>query len=122
MADLQAVRDAVRPATRLVWVETPSHPLLKLADLSGIAAIARQAKAISICDGTFATPVLQRPLDYGIDMVTHSTTKYIGGHSDVVGGALITRFDNYLFERARKSRRVGCAGPSPCDRWLTLLA
>ena len=120
IADLQAVRDAVRPATRLVWVETPSNPLLKIADLSGIAAIARQAKAISICDGTFATPVLQRPLDYGIDMVTHSTTKYIGGHSDVVGGALITRFDNYLFERARKSQQFGGAAPSPFDCWLTL--
>ena len=120
MADLQAVRDAVRPATRLVWVETPSNPLLKIADLSGIATIARQARAISICDGTFATPVLQRPLDCGIDMVTHSTTKYIGGHSDVVGGALITRFDNYLFERARKSQHFGGATPSPFDCWLTL--
>jgi cystathionine gamma-synthase len=120
MANLQAVRDAVRPTTRLVWVETPSNPLLKIADLTGIAAIARQAKAISICDGTFATPVLQRPLDCGIDMVTHSTTKYIGGHSDVVGGALITRFDNYLFERARKSQQFGGAAPSPFDCWLTL--
>jgi cystathionine gamma-synthase len=120
MADLQAVRDAVRPATRLVWVETPSNPLLKIANLAGIAAIARQAKAISICDGTFATPVLQRPLDCGIDMVAHSTTKYIGGHSDVVGGALITRFDNYLFERARKSQQFGGAAPSPFDCWLTL--
>jgi cystathionine gamma-synthase len=120
MANLEAVRDAVRPATRLVWVETPSNPLLKIADLRGIAAIARQAKAISICDGTFATPVLQRPLDCGIDMVAHSTTKYIGGHSDVVGGALITRFDNYLFERARKSQQFGGAAPSPFDCWLTL--
>jgi cystathionine gamma-synthase len=120
MANLDAVRDAIRPATRLVWVETPSNPLLKIADLTGIAAIARQAKAISICDGTFATPVLQRPLDCGIDMVTHSTTKYIGGHSDVVGGALITRFDSYLFERARKSQQFGGAAPSPFDCWLTL--
>ena len=120
MSDLEAVRGAVRAATRLVWVETPSNPLLKIADLSEIAAIARQAKAISVCDGTFATPVLQRPLDCGIDMVTHSTTKYIGGHSDVVGGALITRFDNYLFERARKSQQFGGAAPSPFDCWLTL--
>ena len=120
MSDLQAVRGAVRPATRLLWVETPSNPLLKIADLREIAAIARQAKAISVCDGTFATPVLQRPFDCGIDMVTHSTTKYIGGHSDVVGGALITRFDNYLFERARKSQQFGGAAPSPFDCWLTL--
>jgi cystathionine gamma-synthase len=120
MTDLQLVRDAVRPATRLVWVETPSNPLMKITDLAAIAGIARQAKAISVCDSTFATPILQRPLDCGIDMVTHSTTKYIGGHSDVVGGALITRFDNYLFERARKSQKFGGAAPSPFDCWLTL--
>jgi cystathionine gamma-synthase len=120
MTDLQAVRDAVRPATRLVWVETPSNPLMKITDLAAIAEIARQARAISVCDSTFATPILQRPLDCGIDMVTHSTTKYIGGHSDVVGGALITRFDNYLFERARKSQKFGGAAPSPFDCWLTL--
>jgi len=69
--------------------------------------IARKANAISICDATFATPVLLRPLDMGIDMVMHSTTKYIGGHSDVMGGALVTRHDNYLFERARKSSGMG---------------
>ncbi len=119
MTDLEAVRAAIKPTTRLVWVETPSNPLLKICDLAGIAAIARQANAISICDGTFTTPVLQRPLDFGIDMVMHSTTKYIGGHSDVVGGALITRSDNYLFERCRKSQRTGGAIPSPFDCWLT---
>jgi cystathionine gamma-synthase len=120
MTDLDAVSAALRPNTRLVWVETPSNPLLKIADLSAIAAIARRANAISVCDGTFATPVLQRPLEWGIDMVVHSTTKYIGGHSDVVGGALITKFQNYLFERARKSQQVGGAAPSPFDCWLIL--
>jgi cystathionine gamma-synthase len=101
-------------------VETPSNPLLKIADLAAIAAIARRANAISVCDGTFATPVLQRPLEWGIDMVVHSTTKYIGGHSDVVGGALITKHQNYLFERARKSQQFGGAAPSPFDCWLIL--
>jgi cystathionine gamma-synthase len=120
MADLNAVNAAVRPNTRLVWVETPSNPLLKIADLTAIAAIARRANAISVCDGTFATPVLQRPLEWGIDMVVHSTTKYIGGHSDVVGGALITKHQNYLFERARKSQQFGGAAPSPFDCWLIL--
>ncbi len=120
MTNVQAVRNAVRPATRLVWVETPSNPLLKITDLAAIAGIAREAKAISVCDGTFATPVLQRPLDCGIDMVAHSTTKYIGGHSDVLGGALVTRFDSYLFERARKSQKFAGAAPSPFDCWLTL--
>jgi len=120
MTDLHAVRSAVRPATRLVWAETPSNPLLKISDLAGIAEIARKANAISICDGTFTTPVVQRPFQYNIDMVMHSTTKYLGGHSDVVGGMLITRFDNYLFERGRNSQRYGGAVPSPFDCWLTL--
>jgi cystathionine gamma-synthase len=101
-------------------VETPSNPLMKITDLAGLASIARQANAISVCDGTFTTPVLQRPFECGIDMVWHSTTKYIGGHSDLVGGALITRYDNYLFERARKSLQFGGAVPSPFDCWLAL--
>jgi cystathionine gamma-synthase len=120
MTDLDAVNAAVRPNSRLVWLETPSNPLLKITDLSAIAAIGRRANAISVCDGTFATPVLQRPLEWGIDMVLHSTTKYIGGHSDVVGGALIAKHQNYLFERARKSQQFGGAAPSPFDCWLIL--
>ena len=120
MTDLNAVRSAVRPTTRLMWVETPSNPLLKISDLAGIAEIARKANAISICDGTFTTPIVQQPFQHGIDMVTHSTTKYLGGHSDVVGGVLITRFDNYLFERVRNSQRYGGAVPSPFDCWLIL--
>jgi cystathionine gamma-synthase len=117
-----AVRAAMRPSTRLIWIETPSNPLMKITDLAAIASIAREAgsQAITVCDGTFGTPVLQHPLDCGIDMVVHSTTKYISGHSDVVGGALITRYDNYLFERARKSQRYGGLVPSPFDCWLTL--
>jgi len=120
MTDLAAMRAAVRPNTRLVLMETPSNPLMKIVDLAAIARIAREAKAISVCDATFTTPVIQRPLDCGIDMVWHSTTKYISGHSDVTGGALITRYDNYLFERARKSLMFGGAVPSPFDCWLTL--
>ena len=120
MTDLNAVNAAMRPNTRLVWVETPSNPLLKIADLAAVAAIARRANAVSVCDGTFATPVLQRPLDWGIDMVVHSTTKYIGGHSDALGGALVTKFQNYLFERARKSQQFAGAAPSPFDCWLIL--
>ena len=120
MTDLDAVRAAVRPNTRLVWVETPSNPLLRITDLAGVARIARDANAISICDGTFTTPLLQRPFDFGIDMVMHSTTKYMGGHSDLVGGAIVTRFDNYLFERVRNAQRFGGAVPSPFDCWLTL--
>lgn len=119
MTDLDAVRAAIKPSTRLLWVETPSNPMLKICDLAALAAIARKANAITVCDGTFTTPVLQRPLDFSIDMVMHSTTKFISGHSDVVGGALVTRYDNYLFERCRKSQRYGGAVPSPFDCWLT---
>jgi cystathionine gamma-synthase len=116
------LRAAMRPNTRLVWVETPSNPLMKITDLTAVAAIAREPgrKAITVCDGTFATPILQHPLECGIDMVAHSTTKYISGHSDVVGGALVTKYDNYLFERARKSQRYGGSVPSPFDCWLSL--
>jgi len=122
MTDEDAVRAALRPSTRLIWVETPSNPLMKVTDLRAIATLARNAssKIVTICDGTFATPVLQHPLDCGIDMVCHSTTKYIGGHSDVIGGALITGHDNYLFERARQAQKYGGSVPSPFDCWLTL--
>ncbi len=120
MTDLDAVQASVKSNTRLMWVETPSNPLLKLTELAAIAAIARKANAISICDGTFTTPVVQRPFEFGIDMVMHSTTKYLGGHSDVVGGVLTTRYDNYLFERVRNGQRYGGAVPSPFDCWLTL--
>lgn len=117
----EAVRAALRPNTRLIWLETPSNPLMKLTDLAAIASLARErANAITVCDGTFATPCLQQPLDCGIDMVAHSTTKYLSGHSDVVGGVLITRYDNYLFERCRRSQTYGGSVPSPFDCWLTL--
>lgn len=122
MTDLDAVRAAIQKPTRLIWTETPSNPLMKITDLTAIAALSREAgpRIMTVCDGTFATPVLQRPLDCGIDLVCHSTTKYISGHSDVVGGALITRHDNYLFERARRSQHYGGAVPSPFDCWLSL--
>lgn len=118
--DIERVRAALRPNTRLIWVETPSNPLMKITDLAALATLAREAapNAITVCDGTFATPVLQQPLDCGIDLVVHSTTKYIGGHSDVVGGALVTRHPNYLFERARAVQKYGGAVPSPFDCWL----
>ena len=122
MTSIDDFHAALRPNTRLVWVETPSNPLMKITDLTAIAAMSRGAgpNVITICDGTFATPVLQRPLECGIDMVVHSTTKYISGHSDVVGGVLITRNENDLFERARKAQKYGGAVPSPFDCWLTL--
>src|SRR5215469_2956774 len=120
MTNLNALRAAVRPATRLILIETPSNPLMKIVDLVAVARLAREANAISVCDGTFTTPVVQRPLNLGVDMVWHSTTKYMGGHSDMVGGALVTRYDNYLFERARKSLMFGGMAPSAFDCWLAL--
>jgi cystathionine gamma-synthase len=120
-SSLDSVRGALRANTRMIWVETPSNPLMKITDLRALATLAREGgpNAITVCDGTFATPVLQHPLECGIDLVVHSTTKYIGGHSDVVGGALITKHPNYLFERARAVQKYGGAVPSPFDCWLT---
>ncbi len=120
MTDVPGVRAAIRPDTRLLWLETPSNPLLKITNLAALGDIARKANVVTVCDSTFASPILQRPLEWNIDMVMHSTTKYISGHSDVIGGALITKFDNYLFERARKAQRYGGSVPSPFDCWLTL--
>ena len=120
LSDPAEAARAIRPSTRLLWAETPSNPLLKITDLAAIAEIARRAGVASVCDSTFATPVLQRPLDLGFDMVAHSTTKYISGHSDVVGGALIAREKTGLFERARKSQYFAGAVPSPFDCFLTL--
>ena len=120
MTDVEGVRAAIRPNTRLLWIETPSNPLLKITDLAALGKIARKANVVTVCDSTFASPILQRPLEWDIDMVMHSTTKYISGHSDVVGGALITKFDNYLFERARKVQKYGGSVPSPFDCWLTM--
>jgi cystathionine gamma-synthase len=122
MSDLGAVRAAVRPNTRLIWTETPSNPLMKITDLAGIAAIAREAgpRVTTLCDGTFATPAVQRPLEHGIDLVAHSTTKYLNGHGDAVGGVLIRGRENPLFERARVSQTYGGGVPSPFDCWLTL--
>jgi cystathionine gamma-synthase len=120
MRDPQNVAAALRPNTRLVWIETPSNPLLKIADIAAIADIAHQAGASCAVDNTWATPVQQRPLDLGADMVMHATTKYIGGHSDVLGGAVVFRANDAFAERVRFLQINGGAVPSPFDCWLTL--
>jgi cystathionine gamma-synthase len=117
-SDLDAVRAAVRADTRLLWIETPSNPLLKIADIAALADIARRAGAQLACDNTFATPILQRPLALGADLVMHSTTKYIGGHSDVLGGAVVAGEDDELFARIRHFQGTGGAAPAPFDCWL----
>ena len=119
MTDLDAVRVAMRPNTRLVWMETPSNPLIRISDVEAIAGIAREGRAISCCDNTWATPLLQRPLELGVDLVMHSTTKYFGGHSDVTGGAVIARERGETLEALRGIQKDGGLVPSPFDAWLT---
>jgi cystathionine gamma-synthase len=115
------VAAALRPNTRLVWVETPSNPRLIVADIAALARLARQAGATCVVDNTWATPVWQRPLELGADLVMHSTTKYIGGHSDVIGGCVIARSaDQPVFQRVRSWQAQGGAVPSPFDCWLLL--
>ena len=119
LSDLDAVRAAITPRTRLIWVETPTNPLLSIADISEIAAIAelagRRTSAKVLVDNTFASPALQQPLTLGADVVLHSTTKYIGGHSDVVGGALVTN-DEELDARVRLPAERGRRGAGPVRR------
>ena len=119
MTDPRLVRTAIRPSTRVIWAETPTNPMLRLVDIEAVAEISRENKTLFVVDNTFATPFLQRPLDLGADVVLHSTTKYLGGHSDVVGGALVTR-NPELFERFEFL--INAAGPiaGPFDSWLVL--
>ncbi|MBE1534109.1 cystathionine gamma-synthase [Actinomadura algeriensis] len=119
LGDVAAVRAAVRPETKIIWVETPTNPLLGVSDIAVLASIARDAGALLVVDNTFASPYLQRPLDLGADVVVHSTTKYIGGHSDVVGGALIAA-DPALGERLAFNQNSMGAVAGPFDAWLTL--
>ncbi len=119
MRDARAVRHAIEPRTRLVWIETPSNPLLKVIDVAAVARAGHRAKALVVVDNTFATPYLQRPLALGADLVLHSTTKYIGGHSDVIGGALVGR-DEGLRERLAFVQNAAGGVPGPLDAWLVL--
>jgi cystathionine gamma-synthase len=119
LADVTALRAALRPETRVIWCETPTNPLLGIADIAAVADVAGEAKARLVVDNTFASPYLQAPLTLGADVVLHSTTKYIGGHSDVVGGALITS-DDALAEQVLFTQNAVGSVPSPFDAWLTL--
>jgi cystathionine gamma-synthase len=119
LADLDALRAALRPSTRVVWCETPTNPLLGIADIAAVAGLTRAAHAVLVVDNTFASPYLQSPLALGADVVLHSTTKYVGGHSDVVGGALVTSDEALADELAFAQNAVGSV-PGPFDAWLTL--
>ena len=117
--DLAALRAAIRPTTRVVWCETPTNPLLNVSDIAALAQVAHDAGALLVVDNTFASPYLQRPLTLGADVVVHSTTKYLGGHSDVVGGALIAA-DAELGEQLAYHQNAMGAVAGPMDAWLVL--
>jgi cystathionine gamma-synthase len=119
LGDVAALRAAMRPTTRAIWCETPTNPLLGIADIAAVADVARTAGARLVVDNTFASPYLQQPLALGADVVLHSTTKYVGGHSDVVGGALVTS-DDELAEALRFTQNAVGSVPGPFDAWLTL--
>jgi len=120
MTDLDAVGRALRSDTRLVWIETPSNPLMKVIDVPAVVGLARGASALSVVDNTFSTPVLEDPIAEGVDVVLHSTTKYLGGHSDVQGGALVFRSKGALADAARHLREVLGGVASPFNSWLVL--
>lgn len=114
------VQDAVQANTRIIWVETPSNPLLKVSDVQRISSIAHEAGALCVCDNTWATPILQRPFELGADLILHASTKYLGGHSDVVGGVVVTKEEHRVFQKIRAIQINGGAVASPFDCWLVL--
>lgn len=120
MANLDAVRAALTPTTRLLWAETPSNPQLKIADIAGLAAVAHAHDALLACDNTFATPALQRPLSLGADIAMHSTTKYFGGHSDALGGALVFARGDAFHDAVAHRRHITGSVISPFNAWLIL--
>lgn len=119
MADPENIRRAATPATKCVWIETPSNPLLNIVDIAAVCGVARDLSAVTIADNTFLSPYLQRPLELGVDIVVHSTTKYLNGHSDVVGGCIITRHKPHADRIGYVVNALGLAC-SPFDAWLVL--
>ncbi|MBD1851041.1 aminotransferase class V-fold PLP-dependent enzyme [Leptolyngbya sp. FACHB-711] len=120
LTDLAQVQQAVRSNTKLIWTETPSNPMLRITDIAAVATIAHQHGAICVCDNTWASPVLQRPFEQGADLIIHSTTKYLGGHSDVLGGAVVAQANDDRFGRIRQIQITGGAVAAPFDCWLVL--
>jgi cystathionine gamma-synthase len=118
MTDPVSVRNAIQSKTKLIWVETPSNPMLKITDIAEIAALAHEAGALCVCDNTFATPVLQNPFRFGADLIVHASAKYLGGHSDAGGGLVIARQEDSYFARIREIQGTGGAVPAALDCWL----
>jgi cystathionine beta-lyase/cystathionine gamma-synthase len=119
MDDVENVRKAITPKTKCVWIETPSNPLLNIVDIAAICKVAKAANAITIADNTFLSPYLQRPFEHGVDIVVHSTTKYLNGHSDVVGGCVVTKHKEHADKISYIVNALGL-GCSPFDAWLVL--
>lgn len=120
MTQTELVSSYIKPNTAMIWIETPSNPLLKVTDIAAMAAITKKHGLILACDSTFASPVLQQPLLLGADIVMHSTTKYIGGHSDVLGGALVTAKKDAFWEKIKNVQQIGGAVTAPFDAFLLL--
>jgi cystathionine gamma-synthase len=118
--DLDQIKAALRPNTKLIWIETPSNPRLHITDIAAVAELAHRHGAVLACDNTWATPLLTRPFEFGADLVMHSTTKYFGGHSDVLSGCIVAREQNEFFERIHTFQIQGGAVASPFDCWLLL--
>jgi cystathionine beta-lyase/cystathionine gamma-synthase len=120
LSEVAAIGDAIRPNTRLIWIETPTNPLLKLVDLERVAALAKKRGVLAAADNTFASPYVQNPLEYGFDLVVHSTTKYLNGHSDMIGGVAVVGANEELRERLRFLQNAVGAIQGPFDSFLAL--
>jgi cystathionine gamma-lyase len=120
LSDTANLERSIKPNTKMLWIESPTNPLLKLVDLQAAAAIAKKHRLIAVCDNTFASPWIQRPLEHGFDIVVHSTTKYINGHSDVIGGVAVIKDDSSLREKLSFLQNAIGSVPSPFDAFLTL--
>lgn len=119
MTDNTAIEAAIRPETALIWIETPSNPQLKITDIEAVVQLAQKHKLLVACDNTWATPFFTRPFEWGVDIVMHSTTKYFGGHSDLLGGCVVlNEKSSHLTEKIRTYQQLGGAVPSPFDCWL----
>ena len=112
------VYNSIKSNTKLIWIETPSNPSLKITDLQAIAAIAKEKNIVTACDNTWATPYFTKPFEFGIDLIMHSSTKYFGGHSDIIGGAVIVNGNESLTQKIRDFQILGGAVPSSFDSWL----
>jgi cystathionine beta-lyase/cystathionine gamma-synthase len=119
MTDISKVKDEIRPETKLMWIETPTNPLLRIVDIKGLVDIAKPSNILTVVDNTFASPYLQRPLEFGADAVLHSATKYLAGHSDVIHGAVASSNDE-IMENLRFQTKTSGAVPGPMDCYLTL--